>query len=113
MIPIECVFKWSASLLGAEGRAHVDAALRAGADLLVAHAHDAPVDGARHAVQHLHVELRQHEGRVDARLLDVALGGRVDHVPDLEALDDLVLMTAEDPTQTTQATEQTTPEARR
>eukprot|EP00972_Heterocapsa_arctica_P048251 7114645-Heterocapsa_arctica.AAC.1 len=81
-----------ASLLGAaEGRPHVDAALRAGTKLLVAHAHDAAVDGARHAVHHLHVELRQHEGRVDARVADVALGGRIDHVPDLEALDGLVL----------------------
>merc|ERR1740121_2814140 len=75
----------------AEGRAHVDAALGAGAENLVADPHDAAVDGTGHAIQHLHVKLREHERRVHARVADVALRGGVHHVADLEPLDGLVL----------------------
>merc|ERR1719356_2129074 len=75
----------------AERRAHVDAALRAGAEHLVADPDHAAVDRTGDAVEHLHVELREHESLVHAGVPDVALGGRVDHVPDLEALDGLVL----------------------
>merc|ERR1719198_173024 len=53
---------------------------------LVAHPNDAPVDRTRHAVLHFHVEFRKHEGLVHARITDVTLRGRVDDVPDLEAL---------------------------
>merc|ERR1719463_22979 len=75
----------------AEGRAHVDAALWAGAQHLVADPDHAAVDRTGDAVQHLHVELREHESLVHTGVPDVALGGRVHHVPDLEALDGLVL----------------------
>merc|ERR1719476_982317 len=68
----------------AEGRPHVDAALGA-------RPHDAAVDAAGHAVEHLHVELRQREGAVDAGLPDVTLRRGVDHVAHLEALDGFVL----------------------
>ena len=58
---------------------------------LVAHAHDASVDGARDAIDHLHVELWEGEGRVDAGIAEIALRGRIRHVAHLEALHRLVL----------------------
>merc|ERR1719414_2879530 len=79
------------TLAAAKDWPHVDAALGAGADLLVAHTDDAPVDGAGHAVLHLHVELREKEGGVDAGLAQVSLRRGVHDVPDLEALDGLIL----------------------
>merc|ERR1719230_1422371 len=75
----------------AEGRAHVDAALRAGAEHLVPDPDHTAMDGAGDTVEHLHVEFREHEGLIHAGIADVTLGGRVDHVADLEALDGLVL----------------------
>ena len=49
------------------------------------------MDGTRDAIQHLEVELREHEGLVHARLADVALRRSIHHVPDVEALHCLVL----------------------
>ncbi len=58
-----------------------------------AHAHDSRVDGARHAVRQLYVDLRHLELSLVIRVvfLDVTLGGGIDHVALLEALDGLVL----------------------
>merc|ERR550537_1747292 len=49
------------------------------------------MDRARDAIEHLHVELREHEGAVDTCVPQVALRGGVHHVADLEPLDRLVL----------------------
>merc|ERR1719414_1436632 len=81
----------SPTLAAAKDWPHVDTALGAGADLLVAHTDDAPVDGTGHAVLHLHVQFWQQEGGVDTGLAQVPLRGGVNDVPDLEALDGLVL----------------------
>merc|ERR1719321_954466 len=48
--------------------------------LHVAHAHDARVDGAAHAVEQLHVELREEVGLVDRRLAEIALRRRIHDV---------------------------------
>ena len=45
------------------------------------------------AVEHLHVELGEHEARVHTGLPQIPLRGCVHHVTDLEALDGLVLST--------------------
>merc|ERR1719265_1522560 len=74
----------------AEGRADVDTPLWTRPQHLVPHADDAAVDRAGHAVQHLHVELRQLEGLVAAGIADVALRRCVHHVAHLEALDRLI-----------------------
>ena len=49
------------------------------------------VDFRPRAVEHLHVELGEHEGLVHAGLAQVSLGGGVHHVPHLEAFHGLVL----------------------
>jgi len=54
-------------------------------------AHHAGVDGARHAVGKLEVELGDGVLLVDRRLLHVSLRGLLNHVADLEPLDGLVL----------------------
>ena len=51
----------------------------------------ATVDGAGDAVDHLHVELREREGRVAAGIAHITLRRSVDNVAHLKALDGLVL----------------------
>ena len=53
--------------------AHVDASLWTGSKNLVPHADNPTVDGARDAIQHLHVELWKHERGVAACVTDVPL----------------------------------------
>eukprot|EP00448_Togula_jolla_P015789 CAMPEP_0170589440 /NCGR_PEP_ID=MMETSP0224-20130122/11350_1 /TAXON_ID=285029 /ORGANISM="Togula jolla, Strain CCCM 725" /LENGTH=165 /DNA_ID=CAMNT_0010913195 /DNA_START=55 /DNA_END=549 /DNA_ORIENTATION=- len=79
------------ALASALDRALIDAARWAVTKRLPTDAHNARMDGARDAVDHLHIELGQHEGGVGARLADISLRRCIHDVPDLEALHGLVL----------------------
>merc|ERR1719253_1995056 len=85
--PHRCYSLALAFAFASEVWTNIDASLQTGTKHLVAHTHNAPVDSTRDAIDHLHVELWEREGGVDAGVAHITLRRGIDHVAHLKTLD--------------------------